>query len=814
MNKPTETSTERYIQRMEPPLDSVLVGCPRETSEKKRHINPSILYISVLFFITGFCSLTYQIIWNKVLSQTIGTDFYSNTLIISIFMLGLGLGGHIGAIVTKKCKAPILYFLWAEILISLFGVFSISVIREIQNISAALSGGELGPVSLLVDFALNFILLLMPTFFMGVSLPIVTHEFRNRLNAGAVVGFLYAVNISGAACGAFISGVFLVGSLGLQRTVVAISIVNFIVAVSFFASFGSRKTALELQPHKKPLDEAPRVFKQVRAVLCLSFLIGFAAIAYEMLYFRVFIYYFSATSYVFPIVLASYLFLMAAGTCAAGYFLNRNIPPGRLIVFAILGILCTSPILFLLPNTLELFGLSLSHLTFRTYYGSRGFASYLLSSTVTSMSCMLPVIFVSMLFPAVIQILAVKRHELGQQVGKVYLIQTYGNFAGALATGYFLIPIFGTVATSKIILATVCVAAMALLLILESNHRAKRACILAGLVLIFAGTVNMFGQSFFQHFTYLDKPPVRVSEDIEGTALIYGPQPEGYYRVNVGAEPSTSYPYRIDSLPLWPLDAALTLLGHEPKRVLIIGLGGGSQAIELHAFYPKAHIVVVELLGVLIDEMKTYGAPQLREMIDDSTVVITDGRRYLNKTRAKGGGNFDYIQIGVYRVTTAGAGNLFTQEFLSSLKDLLAPGGVISFNAYMPAVKAVLDEFDNVIVAARSETAVADVLLSCGKPQTPEGFMQSYLSMRERLKRSIANEPSAPFDIEPPHDAFFLVGQEVLRPILSDISTQTDDLIATEYFATNTTTYQASEDSRYWPRGPHAILIAPLLPDR
>jgi hypothetical protein len=52
-----------------------------------------------MFFISGFASVSYQIVWQKVLTQTIGVDALSAALIVAIFMLGLGIGGLDGAIV-------------------------------------------------------------------------------------------------------------------------------------------------------------------------------------------------------------------------------------------------------------------------------------------------------------------------------------------------------------------------------------------------------------------------------------------------------------------------------------------------------------------------------------------------------------------------------------------------------------------------------------------------------------------------------------------------------------------------------------------
>jgi MFS family permease len=57
-----------------------------------------------IFFASGFASLVYQVVWQKVLSQLIGVDTYSVTLIVSLFMLGLGFGGIVGGALTRRVR--------------------------------------------------------------------------------------------------------------------------------------------------------------------------------------------------------------------------------------------------------------------------------------------------------------------------------------------------------------------------------------------------------------------------------------------------------------------------------------------------------------------------------------------------------------------------------------------------------------------------------------------------------------------------------------------------------------------------------------
>ena len=308
-------------------------------------------------------------------------------------------------------------------------------------------------------------------------------------------------------------------------------------------------------------------------------------------------------------------------------------------------------------------------------------------------------------------------------------------------------------------------------------------------------------KSFFSNFTYDGNGPVRVVEDLEGTALIYGPTKSKKYRVNIGAEPSTSYPTVFRNQAIWPFDGAMSLLDRVPKRILFIGIGNGNQLISLKKIYPDAEIVIVELLDSLIEDMSIYGSTELKDLLNKSQIYVTDGRRYVQKIINKSAEKFDYIQIGVYRTTTAGAGNLFTREFLASLKKILSPDGVVSFNAYMPAVKAALEEYSNMVIMARSDYQVADVVMSNGSYINKKSFIKKYISTRNLIFTSLEKNKLMPyFSKKIPPNSFFIIGKKNIELILEDITTQTDDIIATEYFFTNRTKYKINgEDSRHWP---------------
>ena len=75
--------------------------------------------ISILFFLSGFTALVYQIIWMRQLSLFFGSDVYATTITLGTFMGGLSIGSYISGLVGDSFKKPILIYGIVEILIAL-----------------------------------------------------------------------------------------------------------------------------------------------------------------------------------------------------------------------------------------------------------------------------------------------------------------------------------------------------------------------------------------------------------------------------------------------------------------------------------------------------------------------------------------------------------------------------------------------------------------------------------------------------------------------------------------------------------------------
>jgi len=170
------------------------------------------LATALAFFLSGAAALMYQVAWQRVLFSVVGVDIESVTVVVSVFMLGLGLGGLLGGWVADRWPQRLLAaFCVSEALIAVYGWHSIELILS----SASLFDGLTRPATA----ALCFVLLLPPTVAMGATLPmLVAHAVRQGQGVGVSTGRLYFVNTLGAALGALSVGTVLLFWFDLRQT--------------------------------------------------------------------------------------------------------------------------------------------------------------------------------------------------------------------------------------------------------------------------------------------------------------------------------------------------------------------------------------------------------------------------------------------------------------------------------------------------------------------------------------------------------------------------------------------------------------------
>lgn len=208
--------------------------------EERRLAFTSLPYLAFLFLISGFAALIYQIVWQRALFAAFGVNIESITIVVSLFMFGLGIGSLLGGYLSSRfpTQGPLL-FLTCELGIGAFGVLSLPLIARVSAATIL--------TSLPTTAAAIYALLCFPTMLMGATLPIlVAHLYRYYHNVGKSVGLLYCINTLGSAIACFLTADLLFFFFGQQTAVIIAALCN--VSVGILVTLYARRVASTTPP--------------------------------------------------------------------------------------------------------------------------------------------------------------------------------------------------------------------------------------------------------------------------------------------------------------------------------------------------------------------------------------------------------------------------------------------------------------------------------------------------------------------------------------------------------------------------------------
>jgi spermidine synthase len=194
------------------------------------HGNPphatEVAWLTPVFLPSGAAALIYQVAWERVLYLIFGINSEAITVLVTAFLLGLGVGSLTGGWLSKRPGCShLLWFAAAEFSIGVFGAISIPFYYAVGD--ATLGMGRTSTA------LVTFLLVLAPTLLMGATLPLlVTYAVRITRSVGWSVGTLYHINTAGSALAAIIAVTLLLPYAGLQRSVWIGVVCNLVVALA------------------------------------------------------------------------------------------------------------------------------------------------------------------------------------------------------------------------------------------------------------------------------------------------------------------------------------------------------------------------------------------------------------------------------------------------------------------------------------------------------------------------------------------------------------------------------------------------------
>lgn len=203
----------------------------RETGPKRRERSQGSQDISlkasngetisalVVFGVSGFCAMAYEVIWTKLLSLIVAPTTYSFTIVLVTFILGLALGSLIFGWLGDRVRDPIYVLLMTQGIAALFALWISHVLGNSQIFFAKLilHYKESFPQLQVLKAFILFFFLLFPTLFLGGTFPLVGRVCTRSLSrTGKAIGFAYTTNSIGAIAGSFCAGFLLVPLLGKE----------------------------------------------------------------------------------------------------------------------------------------------------------------------------------------------------------------------------------------------------------------------------------------------------------------------------------------------------------------------------------------------------------------------------------------------------------------------------------------------------------------------------------------------------------------------------------------------------------------------
>jgi spermidine synthase/MFS family permease len=665
--------------------------------------------VIALFAMTGFSALCLQVVWQRVISIHGGVDLFSSATVVAAFMAGLGLGNLLGGALADRLGArrSILAFAIANFGVGLFGWASIAIFYDgyralaehVQSLPAA--------------FAFHFALLVVPTTLMGLSLPLLSRGVvRSIGEAAPVVSRLYAANTLGAAAGAAVGGWLLLGNLGFDGTVQLASSLN-LLAAGVVLAFRRAPREVSAPAAHVTAGAAPDARGRIWPWLALYAATGAAALALEVVYFRLIDGIMRSNSYTFAHVLTLYLLLFGAGAAVAGERARRSTRPDTAFLWIQFWIGAASLLgVLVLLNAPPLFGLRQA---LERYFAGEGFIYGF--ETVTDLRSTLAAVFAHFLAPALVMgapvflmgyaypfvaALVLRRDStLGRHTGALMACNILGNVLGSLLAGFVLLDVLGTAGTLALLAALLM--ALGVGAALRGAHaRALRAAAALGtaaaLLVAFPSNERLWG---FLH----SAPPERFALVEERSCVNALVQDGSEQMLHLNAAAQNGYPYDDFHLliGLFP-----SLLHPSPERALAVGLGIGATPYGMLLDPRMQRVETVEIcagLGTLLRELGDLGAHEGRRLLEDPRLDLRagDGRKHLLAADEP----YDVITVDALRPQSGYSGNVYSVEFYELVASRLAPGGL--FAQWIPTARvrnSVAQVFPHVATAVGPRAAL------------------------------------------------------------------------------------------------------------
>lgn len=647
--------------------------------KRETFLTPLTIATVTIYFFSGACSLTYEIIWQRLLKLILGNTTYATSITIAVFMGGLALGAFLVRKKADTIKNKLFVYGCIELLVTLSALLTPLFLKKIDAAYIFLfqSYAPSSSFILTLQIIVSVIILAVPTILIGTTLPILSSMVvRNVAFTGWESGVLYSVNTLGALIGVSATGFIFIRQLGVYPA--------YFIAVGLNAGIGIFSIILSRMYHtdttQKELVQLtvdgkfPKKRGIRAAVLSWLFIMGIVALGYEIVWIRSVVLLLKAEIYTFSSVLCIYLFGYTAGLFVGGKLAKTTRQLELFGVVAPIVGLCGILYLPMLTSVLDnrfLWNLKLLN-TLLSVFG------YLPHLYMCMLFFFLPSFFMGVCFPLLVQMQRNLGSSTGDTVSKAYSVNTVGCVLGAIGTGFFLIPFLGAEISLQILGLLAAISGLSALFFVQKRSMRvigaiiPATCILIALVQpkdIFPKWINKCEGKGTYKVTLLD-----FREGITTTASVL------QYADSSKVISTAGINVAGDALPLRQTQK---FQGHFPvimhgnvKSVLTVGFGSGELTKTL-TFHGIPDITCVEISPEMVALSKrNFSHINLGNNLEKYVhMIYMDAKNYMHLTNKK----YDCIENDcIWPGTFAESSSLYTKEYFTDAKRCLNDDGIFS----------------------------------------------------------------------------------------------------------------------------------------
>ncbi|MEO0368790.1 MAG: fused MFS/spermidine synthase [Pseudomonadota bacterium] len=618
----------------------------------------------------------------KELSLLFGNSAQAAAATLAAFFTGIAAGNAFWGRKTSQIKRPLMVYGVLELCVTASALFYFAVYIVYASVYPVLfSLFESSPVVFtLAKFVLALLLFFPPAFFMGGTLPVMTQYLViNKATLGKRASFLYVINTLGAASGALAVGFYLPQTLGINTSYLLAMVATLLVGL---IAMGLGRTAepqlpeVKTEPAPADLKVNPSAFTN-QSLLLLAGLSGFASLALQVLWVRMFAQVLHNSVYTYSAILSVFLIALAVGGGIARELARRQLVadwviPTLLSVTSIA--VATSPILFY-------------SMTGGGSYigGDADFSAYLFNIFyLTVLVIGIPTTIIGVLLPYLFKLAESEHASPGAIVGRLVTVNTVGAILGSILAGFILLEWLGLWSSLKVMSILYMIAAFWFLIERPVSQTGVKLVPVAGLLLL----VTVLDTSKLPVVKIdpikRDEALLKVWEGSDATVAVV--RRNGHLRTKLNNW------YTLGStgdMTTQQIQTHLPMLLHpDPKNIFYLGLGTGITA-GAALNYEVEEVLIAEIAPSAIKASEEFFTEYTNGLYDDSrvTVIAEDGRNVLRGTDQQ----FDLIISDLFIPWKAGTGTLYSTDHYRTALERLDEGGM--YAQWLPLYQLTQDDF-------------------------------------------------------------------------------------------------------------------------